>query len=37
VQSYFMPWSEERLILDSVAPISENVGRAVAYVNAPAA
>jgi predicted kinase len=36
VQSYFVPWSEERLILDSVAPISENVARAVAYVNAPA-
>ena len=37
VQSYFAPWNEERLILDSVTPISENVARAVAYVNAPAA
>ena len=37
VQSYFAPWSEERLILDSVAPLSENVARAIAYVNAPTA
>jgi predicted kinase len=37
VQSYFAPWTEQRLILDSVAPLPENVARAVAYVNAPAA
>jgi predicted kinase len=37
VQSYFEAWSEERLVLDSVAPLAENVSRAVAYVNAPAA
>jgi hypothetical protein len=37
VQSYFEPWSEERLVLDSVASLSENIARAVAYVSAPAA
>jgi predicted kinase len=37
VRSYFAPWSEERLVLDSMAPVSDNVARAVAYVNAPAA
>ena len=33
VQSNFTPWNEERLILDSVAPLVENVSRAIAYVN----
>ena len=37
VRSYFVPWSEERLILDSVAPLPENVARAIAYVSRPAA
>jgi predicted kinase len=37
VQSHFAPWNEERLILDSVNPISANVASAIAYVSAPAA
>ncbi|MCP5059201.1 MAG: ATP-binding protein [bacterium] len=36
VQRYFAPWNEERLILDSVNPISENVASAIAYVDSPA-
>jgi predicted kinase len=36
VQSYFEPWSEERLNLDSLAPMSENLARAVSYVTVPA-
>ena len=38
VRSYFAPWNEERLVLDSVEPMSENVARALAYTRAaPAA
>jgi predicted kinase len=37
VKGHFAPWTEERLTLDSLAPISENIARAVAYVNARAA
>jgi len=35
VQDVFAPWSEERLVLDSTEPMSENVARALAYVGAP--
>ncbi len=37
VQSYFAPWDEERLILDSTEPLSENLARAIAYVREPVA
>ena len=32
VRGYFEPWFEDRLVLDSVEPISANVERAIAYV-----
>ena len=35
VQDYFAPWVEERLILDSTVPLSENLARAVAFVSGP--
>jgi predicted kinase len=37
VRSYFAPWDEERLILDSVSPLSENVEKAIAHVGRSAA
>ena len=37
VQGYFDPWDEERLVLDSVVPLSENIERALQYVGRPAA
>ena len=32
VRSYFTPWEEERLILDSVDSLNENVEKAIAFV-----
>ncbi len=37
VQSYYVPWQEERLILDSVSSLKENIEKAIAYVARPAA
>lgn len=35
VRGYFVPWDEERLVLDSVLELSENVQRALRYVARP--
>ena len=35
VRSYFEPWSEDRLVLDSLEPLSINLERAIAYVQRP--
>ena len=32
VRSYFIPWSEDRLVLDSMDSLDSNVSRAIAYV-----
>jgi predicted kinase len=37
VRGYFEPWSEDRLVLDSVDPISCNVAKAIRYVENSAA
>jgi predicted kinase len=33
VRSYYVPWSDERLVLDAVQPLALNVATAVAYVS----
>ena len=37
VRGYYEPWREERLIVDSLDPVSDNVQRAIRYVCEPAA
>jgi hypothetical protein len=32
VRSYYEPWCEERLVLDSLDPVADNVARAIRYV-----
>jgi predicted kinase len=34
VSSYFEPWAEDRLILDSVEPVTRNLEKAIRYVRA---
>jgi predicted kinase len=32
VRSYYAPWDEDRLILDAVEPLSDNIEKALAYI-----
>jgi len=34
VRSYYAPWDEERLILDAVNPLEENIAAALCYLRA---
>jgi hypothetical protein len=34
VRSYYAPWDEERLILDAVKPLEENIAAALCYLHA---
>ena len=36
VKGYYAPWTEERLIVDTLKPHGENIGTVLAYLGAPA-
>ena len=35
VRAHYEPWDEERLVLDAVQPMEENIARVLAYLHEP--